>query len=182
MPPKSRRQLHSISAIQKCWSPESHSLSDDSVYSMGISSDDELKLNDLNLKDKIKISDSADIYEFCKTYCNTRYLSVLTYLTLRHFNITCKDTDAFLKNISCFSRKTAHSWSNTFLNESFDEFTSDNPCKKRAGAYKQVFWPLFIFTTKPNWFMHISTDYGFLITLMLNSMYFLEVLGVIRTH
>ena len=52
----------------------------------------------------------------------------------------------------------------------------------KGEGYKQVFWPLFIFTTKPNWSMHISTDYGFLITLMLNSMYFIEVLGVIGTH
>ena len=95
MPPKSRRQLHSASAVRKRWSPEGHSLSDDSVYSMDISSDDELKLNDLNLKDKIKISDIADIYELCKTYCNTRYLSVLIYLTLRHFNITCRDRCIF---------------------------------------------------------------------------------------
>ena len=68
MPPKSRRQLHSATAVRKRWSPEDHSLSDDSVYSMDISSDDELKLNDLDLKDKIKISDIADIYELCKTY------------------------------------------------------------------------------------------------------------------
>ena len=54
IPRKSRRQLHSASGVRKRWSLEGHSLSDDSVYSMDISSDDELQLNDLNLKDKIK--------------------------------------------------------------------------------------------------------------------------------
>ena len=139
MPPKSRRHLHSASDVRKRWSPEGHSLSDDGVYSMDISSDNELKLNDLNLKDKIKISDIADIYELCKTYCNTRYLSVLIYLTLRHFNITCRDTDAFLKNISCFSRKTAHSWSNTFLNENFDEFISDKGGGRRGDSFYDIY-------------------------------------------
>ncbi|CAF4327610.1 unnamed protein product [Rotaria magnacalcarata] len=99
MPPKSRRQSHSVSAIKKRWSSENHSSSDDSVYSMDISDDDEFNLNDLNFKDKMKISDIADIYELCKGYCNTRYLSVLIYLTLRHFNVSCRDTDAFLKMI-----------------------------------------------------------------------------------
>ena len=114
-------------------------MSDDSVYSMDISSDDELKLNDLNLKGKIKISDIADIYELCKTYCNTRYLSVLIYLTLRHFNITCRDTDSFLKNIGCFSRETAHSWSNTFLNENFDEFISDKGGGRRNDSFYDIY-------------------------------------------
>ena len=139
MPPKSRRQLHSASGVRKRWLPAGHSLSNDSVYSMDISSDDELKLNDLNLKDKIKIFDFGDIYELCKTYCNTRYLSFLIYLTLRHFNIECRDIDAFLKNISCFSRKTAHSWSNTFLNENFDEFISD----KRGGRRGDNFYDIY---------------------------------------
>ena len=139
MSPKSRRQLHSASGVRKRWSPEVHSLSDDSVYSMNISSDDELKLNDLNLKDKIKISDIADIYELCKTYCNTRYLSVLIYLTLRHFSITCRDRDAFLKNISCFTGKTAHSWSNTFLNENFDEFISDKGGGRPGDSFYDIY-------------------------------------------
>ncbi|CAF3320169.1 unnamed protein product [Rotaria socialis] len=65
---------------------------------MDFSNDDEFDLNDLNFKDKMKISDIADIYELCKGYCNTRYLSVLIYLTLRDFNVSCQDTDAFLKS------------------------------------------------------------------------------------
>ena len=106
---------------------------------MDISSDDELKLNDLNLKDKIKIPDIGDIYELCKTYCNTRYLSVLIYLTLGHFNIRCRDTDAYLKNIGCFSRETAHSWSNTFLNENFDGFISDKEGGRRRGSFYDIY-------------------------------------------
>ena len=114
-------------------------MSNDSVYSRDISSDDELKLNDLNLKDRIKISDIGDTYEHCKTYCNTRYLSVLIYLTLRHFNITCRDTDAYLKNMGCFSRETAHSWSDTFLNENFDEFISDKGGGRRDDSFYDIY-------------------------------------------
>ena len=88
---------------------------------------------------ELKRYDIADIYELCKTYCNTRYLYVLIYLTLRHFSITCRDTDAFLKNISCFSRKTAHSWSNTFLNENFDEFISDKGSERRDDSFYDIY-------------------------------------------
>ena len=96
-------------AAEKRWSAEDYSLSDDDVYFMDINNDDELTLSDSNFKQKGKISNNVDIYELCKTYYNTHYLSVPMYLTLRHFNISCGDTDALLKNIGNLTRKTPHS-------------------------------------------------------------------------
>ena len=64
---------------------------------------------------------------------------LLIYLTLRHFSITCRDTDAFLKNIGCFIRKTAHSWSSIFLNENFDEFITDNRGGRRGDSFYDIY-------------------------------------------
>ncbi|CAF4909333.1 unnamed protein product [Rotaria socialis] len=106
MPPNSRRQSHSVITVRKRWSSKNHSSSDDSIYSVNISDAEILDFNDFNFKDKMKISGIADIYELYKCYCNIRYLSVLIYFTLRHFNISCQDTGTFLKAIGYFTRET----------------------------------------------------------------------------
>ncbi|CAF3485177.1 unnamed protein product [Rotaria socialis] len=139
MAPKSRRQLYAANAAQKRWSPERDSSSDEDIYLMDISTDDELNLNYSNLKDRINVSDIADIYELCKTYCSTRYLSVLMYLTLRHFNISCRDTDAFLKDIGSYTREASHNWSWKFLNENFDEFINDKRRGKRGDSFYDIY-------------------------------------------
>ncbi|CAF2031848.1 unnamed protein product, partial [Rotaria magnacalcarata] len=63
MAPKSRRQLQAAGAIEKRWSPEQHSLSDEDIYCIDISTDDELSSNYSNLKERINVSDIGDIYE-----------------------------------------------------------------------------------------------------------------------
>ncbi|CAF4933425.1 unnamed protein product, partial [Rotaria socialis] len=65
MAPKSRRQLHAANAAQKRWSPERGSSSDEDIYSMDISTDDERNLNYSNLKERINVSDIGNIYELC---------------------------------------------------------------------------------------------------------------------
>ncbi|CAF2041902.1 unnamed protein product [Rotaria magnacalcarata] len=139
MAPKSRRQLQAAGAIEKRWSPEQHSLSDEDIYCIDISTDDELSSNYSNLKERINVSDIGDIYELCKTYCSTRYLSVLIYLTLRHFNVSCRDTDAFLKDIGSYTRETSHNWSWKFLNGNFDEFINDKRGGKRGDSFYDIY-------------------------------------------
>ena len=41
--------------------------------------------------------------------------------------------------MSCFSRETAHSWSNTFLNENFDEFISDKEGGRRDDNFYDIY-------------------------------------------
>ena len=53
---KSRRQIHLAITAQKCWSAEDHSLSNDNVYFMDISGNDELSLNDSNFERKVILS------------------------------------------------------------------------------------------------------------------------------
>ena len=83
---KSRRRSHFWNVVKQRRSTETCASSDDSSFSMNI--DDEIEADENYIfRDMIQIYDIADTFEFCKDQCNTRYLSVLMYLTLRHLKL-----------------------------------------------------------------------------------------------
>ncbi|CAF4434152.1 unnamed protein product, partial [Didymodactylos carnosus] len=106
---------------------------------MEISDEDDTEANDLDFKDKIQTSDIGDLFQLCNNQCNTRYLSVLLYLTLRRFNLSYRDTHAFLKDIGGFACRTAQKWSNVFVNGKFDEFVADGRGGKRGDSFYDVY-------------------------------------------
>ena len=61
------------------------------------------------------------------------------YLTLRHFNISCRDTDAFLKDIGSFTREIAYRWSSKFVNGNFNEFIDDKRGRKRDDSFYDIY-------------------------------------------
>ena len=62
------------------------------VFPWNIRDEDEEGANSLNFKDTIQLCDIVDLFELCKNQCNLRYLSVLIYLILLHFNISYQET------------------------------------------------------------------------------------------
>ncbi len=106
---------------------------------MEISDADESDTNYSNFKDKIQISDVADLFEYCKNDCNIRYLSVLLYLTLRYFDISYKTAHTFLKDIGGLTDETAHKWANAFLDGKFDDFVGDARGGKRGDSFYDIY-------------------------------------------
>ena len=56
-----------------------------------------------NFNDKVMSDDISDIFELCKNKYNYKFISVLLYMSLRHFNITWRECDLFLKQIGALS-------------------------------------------------------------------------------
>jgi hypothetical protein len=139
MPQKSKRQSHSSSAIKQRWGKNDYSSGDDSSYSIGTSDEEELDRNYLNFKEKFQFDDLGDIFEFCMDQCHIRYLSVLLYLTLRHFNISYETIAIFLKDIGGLTAEVAHKWSNVFIDGNFDEFI----CEGRGGKHGDSFYDIY---------------------------------------
>ena len=43
------------------------------------------------------VDNIADLFDLCRSSWNLKYLSVLLYMTMRHFGVTWRDCDDFLK-------------------------------------------------------------------------------------
>ncbi|CAF1532634.1 unnamed protein product, partial [Adineta steineri] len=66
----------------------------------------DMKINDYS--EKFTIGDISDLFELCKAQCPPKYLSVLLYMSLRHFNITWHDCDVFLHDVGSLKARTVH--------------------------------------------------------------------------
>ena len=64
-------------------------------------SDEEIELNadlasiSLSFTDQVTINDISDVFQLCKKKCNFKFISVLLYTSLRHFDITWRDGNCF---------------------------------------------------------------------------------------
>ena len=41
-----------------------------------------------NFNDQVTLYDISDVFEICKNNCSYKFISVLLYMSLRHFKIT----------------------------------------------------------------------------------------------
>ncbi|CAF1071846.1 unnamed protein product [Rotaria magnacalcarata] len=71
------------------------------------------------------MNDIFDLFSYCNTQINTRFLSTLVYMSLRRFSHTRRVVDSFLTTIGGLTAKTCQKWSNLLVNNDFDEFIED---------------------------------------------------------
>ncbi|CAF1539603.1 unnamed protein product, partial [Rotaria sp. Silwood1] len=142
MPKVNRRRNHNRDLLKRRWSKRSKS-----QESAKSSSDEEEnfdnKPNDnvdfINFLNKSIVNDIGDLFEFCKEKINTRFISVLLYMSLRHFGHSWRDIDAFLRTIGGMTATSAHKWSTVLVNKDFDEFTAE----ERGGKRFDTFWDCY---------------------------------------
>ncbi|CAF2060717.1 unnamed protein product [Rotaria magnacalcarata] len=96
-------------------------------------------IDDINFSNGFVLNDISDLFTFCEEQINTRFISVLIYMSLRHLSHTWRDVDSFLTSIGGTTIKTCHKWTNILVNKDFDEFTID----ERGGKRGDSFWDCY---------------------------------------
>ncbi|CAF4313817.1 unnamed protein product [Didymodactylos carnosus] len=82
-------------------------------------------IDDINFEDPSVLNDISDLFSFCKQQINTRFISTLVYMSLRHFGHSWRETDDFMKEIGAMTAKTSNKWAHVLVNSDLDEFTTD---------------------------------------------------------
>ncbi|CAF1598589.1 unnamed protein product [Didymodactylos carnosus] len=119
-PKRSKSKVQSASGQRRASvKVSSSSESSNDEYSMDID-DQELSFNE-----KIILTDIGDLAEMCKSKCDTKYLNILLYMSLRYFNIKWEDVDGYLKTIDFMTAKTSHKWGTVFIKEDYEEERSE---------------------------------------------------------
>ncbi|CAF1537351.1 unnamed protein product [Adineta ricciae] len=85
---------------------------------------------------KMKFDDIGDMLELTKDKIGLKFVTVLLYMSLRHFDVSWVKCDDFFKNTGALATKTANKWANIFLSGSFDEFLSEG----RGGEHVPSFY------------------------------------------
>ncbi|CAF1621965.1 unnamed protein product, partial [Didymodactylos carnosus] len=80
-----------------------------------------------------------ELMSLCKQNSNTKCLSVLLYMSLRHFSVSYRDADKFLDAIGAFKAETCHTHSDRLLHYGVDRFATD----LRGGKRGDSFWDSF---------------------------------------
>ena len=89
--------------------------------------------------EKITLNEISDLFELCKSECPLKYISVLLYMSLRHFGVTWQDCNHFLVQIGASTAETAHKWAKTFTHGDFDEFFTEGRGGNRMGDFYDLF-------------------------------------------
>ncbi|CAF1542252.1 unnamed protein product [Adineta ricciae] len=155
MPHKTKRQIHSLSVINRRWTKERSGPSfDDDVHTVEISdvptahaSDEDSLIMESSdeetdrsyFKQNLQIGDIVDLFQLCKSQANKKDISVLLYMVLRHFGILYDETDHFLKKIGGLSGQVAHKWATVFITETFDKYCDEGRGGKRSDAFYDVY-------------------------------------------
>lgn len=133
MPPPNKRQKHTIAlnTRRSIDSLASESSEDDSYGQQKkgeeqmIPSKPDDQIDHIDFKNDLIIHDISDLFSFCQTKINTRFLSTLVYMSLRRFGHTCRDADLFLTAIGGMTAKTCQKWTNILVHDDFDDFIAD---------------------------------------------------------
>lgn len=146
MPKLPRRRSHSRSIQLSMRRLRVLDNSADHSSESSIDSDEEnMKLNEhlsntsALINDNVTLNDISDIFELCKNNCNYKFISVLLYMSLKHFNITWRDCDFFLKEIGALSAQTCQKWVDIFMSEDLDQFCTENRGGKRVEEFYEIF-------------------------------------------
>lgn len=136
MPKANRRKTQSRSASARRWEnstiPSPADFSNDEYHAEV----EDLKLDFMH---KLTLSNIEDLGNLCRSKCSSKYLSVLLYMTLRHFKINWEDIDAYLRSIGFMTAETSHKWADTFLNGDLNDFLNDS----RGGKHSDSFYDRF---------------------------------------
>ena len=93
----------------------------------------------VNWTDELMVNYIGDLFEMCNEQYNAKKLSVLLYMTLRHFNICWADAEKFMRRIGGIYCKTAQKWANIFLTGDFEEFNKEQRGGKRGDSFYDVY-------------------------------------------
>ena len=88
---------------------------------------------------KEMIDNISVLFALCAESVNTKYLSTLMYLTLRHLDYSWRHVDSFLKNIGAMTAQTCHKYSQCFLNEDIDQFCTHERGGKQCASFYDLY-------------------------------------------
>jgi len=132
MPPPNKRKKHTITLNTRRSIDSLASESSEDYFSEKEKEEEEMvqsehddSIDHINFKNDSIIHDISDLFFFCQTKINTRFLSTLVYMSLRRFGHTCRDANSFLTSIGGMTAKTCQKWTNTLVNDDFDDFIAD---------------------------------------------------------
>ena len=126
MPKLTKRRSLGRIYIRKRWYDQRVLSENESTSEEEITQDEDDNVEFLRFDDKMKIDDIEDLFELIKDKIGLKLVTVLLYMTLRHFDIHWLKCDDFFKKIGALTTKTANKWANIFLCGNFDEFISES--------------------------------------------------------
>ena len=85
-------------------------------------------------EETITIESISELFEICVGQCSLKYLSVLIFMSLRHFGVTQNALIDFQRDIGALSVKTTHKWAKTFISGDFEDFQGGI----RGGKYMNI--------------------------------------------
>ncbi|CAF1563627.1 unnamed protein product, partial [Didymodactylos carnosus] len=139
-----KRKLHAhLKAMRK--KRLSTANSDDQHQEFSDNEQEEMEVDDgdrseaLSFEDRITINDMADLFEFCKSKCHIRYLSVLIYTSLRSLGVSWNKCEAFLQDIGALKAKAAHRWAKVLISGDIEEFQGENSGGKHTAEFYDYF-------------------------------------------
>ena len=136
---KRRAHSHSIQLANQCWIEKNirrgtESSTEESTGPEFYASDDSTNGNDI-----ATVDDIADLFQLSKEKLDSKFISVLLFMTLRRFGITWRQCDAFLTRIGGLSCRTSQKWADIFVKGDFQQFC----CENRGGKKTDEFYDIF---------------------------------------
>ena len=113
MPKLNKRRSLGRIYIRKALEYDQRVLSEnESTSEEEITQDEDDNVEFLRFDDKMKIDDIEDLFELIKDKIGLKLVTVLLYMTLRHFDIPWLKYDDCFKKIGTLMTKTANKWAN----------------------------------------------------------------------
>ena len=117
MPPPNKRQKHTITlntrrSIETLVSESFEDYSyeqekqEEEEEEVIVPSEPDDQIDQIDFKNDSIVHDISDLFSFCQTKSDTRFLSTPVYMSLRRFGHTCRDADSFLTTIREMAAKT----------------------------------------------------------------------------
>lgn len=129
---QSIRRRHSKSAEAARWTGGTNSQTDSS-------SGDEQKITSMDVEERYDILSMADLFELIRNESGSRKLSVLLYMSLRHFGLPWRTIDEFMTMIGALRCETAHKWADTFISGDFEAFIEEGRGGKHSDSFYDVY-------------------------------------------
>ncbi|CAF1532325.1 unnamed protein product, partial [Rotaria sp. Silwood1] len=139
MPKLNKRRFGRRAYARKRWYYQRVLSEDESVSEEEIKQDNNDNDEFIRFADKMKIDDIGDLFELIKDKIDLKIVTVLLYMTLRHFGISWVKCDDFLKKIGALTTKTANKWANIFLSGSLENFLAEGRGGKHIPSFYDVF-------------------------------------------
>jgi hypothetical protein len=132
MPKTTIRRRQSQTAATVRWVEEAASQTE-------TSSSDEEGVPDMEVDEKYDMSTMADLFELIRNESGPRKISVLLYMTLRHFGLPWRRINEFLAVIGAHQCETAHKWADTLISGDFDTFVEEGRGGKRFDSFYDIY-------------------------------------------